>query len=62
MIWEADDDLDGCIDWHEFRSCYVRSLVDKHGLEPNQLYHLVQFLLCDTDESFTVSGMHACVS
>lgn len=60
MVWEADDDLDGCVDWLEFRSSYARSLVDKHGLEPNQLYHFIQFLLCDTDESFTVSG--ACVS
>uniref|UniRef100_K3X7N7 EF-hand domain-containing protein n=1 Tax=Globisporangium ultimum (strain ATCC 200006 / CBS 805.95 / DAOM BR144) TaxID=431595 RepID=K3X7N7_GLOUD len=55
MIWEADDDLDGAIDWHEFKSCYARSLVDKHGLEPNQLYHFIQFLLCDVDGSFTVS-------
>ncbi|KAF1336549.1 hypothetical protein FI667_g386, partial [Globisporangium splendens] len=59
MIWEADDDLDGAIDWHEFRSCYARSLVDKHGLEPNQLYHFTQFLLCDVDGSFTVSGVVA---
>lgn len=59
MVWEADDDLDGCVDWLEFRSSYARSLVDKHGLEPNQLYHFIQFLLCDTDESFTVLG--ACV-
>lgn len=56
MIWEVDDDLDGSVDWHEFRGCYARTAVDKHGLEANQLYHLIQFLLCDADESFTVSG------
>ncbi|TYZ58189.1 hypothetical protein PybrP1_003844 [[Pythium] brassicae (nom. inval.)] len=55
MIWEIDDDLDGCVDWHEFRSCCARTTTDRHGLEPNQLYHLIQFLLCDADASFTVS-------
>ncbi|OWY96750.1 hypothetical protein PHMEG_00032903 [Phytophthora megakarya] len=56
MIWEVDDDLDGCVNWEEFRSCYVRTLLDSHGLEPNQLYYLIQFLLCDTDSSQTVSA------
>jgi hypothetical protein len=56
MIWEVDDDLDGSISWEEFKSCYVRTLLDSHGLELNQLYYLTQFLLCDTDSSQTVSG------
>ncbi|RLN48674.1 hypothetical protein BBJ29_007624 [Phytophthora kernoviae] len=55
MIWEVDDDLDGGINWEEFRACYIRTLMDQHGLEPNQLYYLIQFLLCDTDSSQTVS-------
>lgn len=56
MIWEVDNDLDGCVSWEEFKGCYVRTLLDSHGLELNQLYYLIQFLLCDTDGSQTVSG------
>lgn len=56
MIWEIDDDQDGCLDWHEFRSCYARALVDKHGLEPNMLFHVITFLLCDPTHSASVLG------
>ncbi|KAG1685778.1 hypothetical protein DVH05_007715 [Phytophthora capsici] len=56
MIWEVDDDLDGNVNWEEFKGCYVRTLLDSHGLELNQLYYLIQFLLCDTDSSQTVSA------
>ncbi|KAL3656267.1 hypothetical protein V7S43_018914 [Phytophthora oleae] len=56
MIWEVDDDLDGNVSWEEFKGCYVRTLLDSHGTELNQLYYLIQFLLCDTDSSQTVSG------
>ncbi|EGZ11172.1 hypothetical protein PHYSODRAFT_519275 [Phytophthora sojae] len=56
MIWEVDNDLDGCVSWEEFKGCYVRTLLDSHGLELNQLYYLIQFLLCDTDGSQTVSA------
>ncbi|EEY66596.1 uncharacterized protein PITG_16667 [Phytophthora infestans T30-4] len=56
MIWEVDDDLDGSVSWEEFKGCYVRTLLDSHGLELNQLYYLIQFLLCDTDSSQTVSA------
>lgn len=56
MIWELDDDQDGCLDWHEFRSCYARALVDKRGLEPNMLFHVIMFLLCDPTHSASVSG------
>ncbi|KAE8876935.1 hypothetical protein PF005_g26057 [Phytophthora fragariae] len=56
MIWEVDYDLDGCLSWEEFKGCYVRTLQDSHGLELNQLYYLIQFLLCDTDGSQTVSA------
>ncbi|KAG6962903.1 hypothetical protein JG688_00008400 [Phytophthora aleatoria] len=56
MIWEVDDDLDGSVSWEEFKGCYVRTLLDSHGHELNQLYYLIQFLLCDTDSSQTVSA------
>lgn len=45
MIWEADDDLDGALTWDEFRAAYLRAARDRLALEPNQLYHLVLFLL-----------------
>jgi hypothetical protein len=56
MIWEADDDLDGALSWIEFRAAYVRAARDRLALEPNQLYQLVLFLLCDADGSQSVSG------
>lgn len=31
MIWEVDDDADGCIDWDEFRSLFYRIRDDQSG-------------------------------
>ncbi|TMW69501.1 hypothetical protein Poli38472_001657 [Pythium oligandrum] len=55
MIWEVDDDQDGSLDWEEFRGSFVRCIVDRQGLEPNQLFCLILFLLCDTDNSLALS-------
>ncbi|DAZ98527.1 TPA: hypothetical protein N0F65_007026 [Lagenidium giganteum] len=55
MIWEVDEDLDGIVTWEEFKASCARCLADKHNLEPNQLFHLVQFLMCDADNSQSVS-------
>ena len=47
MIWEVDDDLDGCLNWPEFRLMFTRNTMDKTGLEPSKMFNLVQFLIYD---------------
>jgi len=44
MIWEVDENLDGKVDWVEFKKMYVRNATDESGLEPFELYNIVQFM------------------
>lgn len=50
MIWEVDENLDGCLDWTEFRLMYNRNIMDRTGLEPSRMVRLLQnafpLLLC----------------
>ncbi|KAG5191530.1 hypothetical protein JKP88DRAFT_251519 [Tribonema minus] len=40
MIWEVDENLDGCVDWEEFRLMFNRNVNDRTGLEPSKLYNM----------------------
>jgi Ca2+-binding EF-hand superfamily protein len=55
MIWEVDENLDGMVDWDELRLTYQRNVADTSGLEPCQLFHLLQFLMYDKDGSGKVT-------
>ena len=55
MIWEADETLNGCIDWEELKLCLQRNVSDQTGLEPSKLYNLVQFMIFDQNENGFVS-------
>ncbi len=44
MIWEVDENLDGEIDWNEFKMMYHRNVTDETGLEPFELFNIVQFM------------------
>mmetsp|Transcript_18761 Transcript_18761/g.24772 ORF Transcript_18761/g.24772 Transcript_18761/m.24772 type:complete len:279 (-) Transcript_18761:249-1085(-) len=55
IIWEVDENLDQCVDWEEFQLMFERNTFDKTGLEPSQLYHMVQFLMYDNKNAGTVT-------
>ena len=55
IIWEVDDDLDGYVSKEEYLTMYKRVITDEVGLEPRQLYNLVQFLMYDKDFEGTVT-------
>ena len=42
IIWEVDENLDGCVDWDEFQMMYYRNMTDTTGLEPFELFNIVQ--------------------
>ena len=45
MIWEVDENLDKRVDITEFNLMYRKCIEDKTGLEPKNLFNLVQFLM-----------------
>lgn len=40
MIWEVDENLDGFVDWGEFRLMFHRNILDQTGLEPSRMVRL----------------------
>jgi Ca2+-binding EF-hand superfamily protein len=55
MIWEVDENLDGCVDWEEFKLMFQRNITDTTGLEPFQLFNVIQFMMYDKDNSGKVT-------
>lgn len=55
MIWEVDEDLDCCVNWEEMLLMFQRNIRDRTGLEPSQLFNVVQFMIFDQDENGLVS-------
>ena len=51
IIWEVDDDADGCVDWEEFRTMFYRTRDDATGCEPRKLFNVVEFLMHDKNQS-----------
>ncbi|CAK77939.1 unnamed protein product (macronuclear) [Paramecium tetraurelia] len=45
MLWEVDENLDGRVSWTEFLNMYKKCTIDKTGLEPKSLFHMIQFLM-----------------
>ncbi|KRX04896.1 hypothetical protein PPERSA_06530 [Pseudocohnilembus persalinus] len=45
MIWEINDSLNGRINRYEFDLMYKRCCFDQTGLEPRNLYNVVQYLM-----------------
>jgi Ca2+-binding EF-hand superfamily protein len=55
MVWEVDEDLDGHLNWSEFRLMFNRNIMDSTGLEPSRMFNLVQFMIYDRNENNRVS-------
>ncbi|CCI47609.1 hypothetical protein ABG067_003675 [Albugo candida] len=58
LLWEFDDNLDGVIDWEEFRTGCSRNLCDSEGLAFDQLFHIAIFLVCVIDETSSISSKY----
>ncbi|KAJ1627437.1 hypothetical protein T492DRAFT_1024969 [Pavlovales sp. CCMP2436] len=55
MIWEVDENCDGQVGWEEFQATFHRYISDQTGLEPRELFQVVEFMMHDVDQSGTIS-------
>ncbi|WIA20353.1 hypothetical protein OEZ85_006184 [Tetradesmus obliquus] len=55
LIWEVDEDCDGCISWQEFQRLYHRCRQDSTGYEPRGLFNVVEFVMNDKSGSGCIS-------
>merc|ERR1712087_49114 len=54
MIWEIDEDRDGCVSWEECKAAYYRVKDDREGWEPRRFFNVVEFMMHDKDNSGTI--------
>ena len=52
---EIDENLDNKIDQREFENMYKRCKIDKSGLEPKSLFHMIQFLMYCKKDKYTIT-------
>lgn len=50
-----DENLDRRVHWKEFENMYKRCIIDKVGLEPKSLFHMVQFLMYCKPDKFKIT-------
>lgn len=43
MVWEVDENLDGFLDWQEFKLMFNRNITDRTGLEPSRMVSTESF-------------------
>jgi calmodulin len=55
MIWEADEDCDGAVDWAEFARLHRRCREDAAGTEPRGLFNVAEFVMRDSDRTGALS-------
>lgn len=55
MVWEADESLDGLLDWEEVKYYFVKTIEDETGLEPRSLFDVIQFMMFDTNMDGIIS-------
>jgi hypothetical protein len=46
VIWEVDENMDGVVDWDEFKGTFVRNMLDTTGNEPRELFNIMQVSGC----------------